>query len=129
MDTARWNIHFANITNNKVHAATVNSAQITGETTITYGVTLTKPGDKAEIEFDVVNEGDIDAYIGGLSVFTLNCENDVLANQIIKITVNQEEFTNITNNNGVYTVYYNCSSMGIKNITALYSGNDKYVNS
>ena len=55
MDTARWNIHFANITNNKVHAATVNSAQITGETTITYGVTLTKPGDKAEIEFDVVN--------------------------------------------------------------------------
>ena len=76
MDTARWNIHFANITNNKVHAATVNSAQITGETTITYGVTLTKPGDKAEIEFDVVNSGDIDAYIGGLNVFTLNCENE-----------------------------------------------------
>ena len=76
MDTARWNIHFANITNNKVHAATVNSAQITGETTITYGVTLTKPGDKAEIEFDVVNSGDIDAYIGGLEIFTLNCENE-----------------------------------------------------
>ena len=76
MDTARWDIHFANITNNKVHAATVNSAQITGETTITYGVTLTKPGDKAEIEFDVVNSGDIDAYIGGLEIFTLNCENE-----------------------------------------------------
>ena len=71
MDTAKWDIHFENLSTVKLGGFATETA--TPEMTATkigdYAVTLTRPGDSATYTFDVTNAGTIDAKLG---TFTKN---------------------------------------------------------
>ncbi len=76
VDTATWDIHFANLSS----GATTGGASVTTEPTIKadsngkestvigdYDVVLTKPGDSITYTFDVTNAGTVDATLSSLT--------------------------------------------------------------
>lgn len=76
VDTATWDIHFANLSS----GATTGGASVTTEPTIKadssgkastvigdYDVVLTKPGDSVTYTFDVTNAGTVDAILSSLT--------------------------------------------------------------
>lgn len=69
VNTAKWDIHFANLSEPEI----TGDASVEGTPTITdtlisgYKATITKPGDKVVYSFDIVNDGTIDAKIGAFS--------------------------------------------------------------
>ena len=62
--SASWDIHFENIIVKGGSVAATNAAVINAEgNTVTYTITLTKPGDFYEFTVDAVNDGTIDGMI------------------------------------------------------------------
>ena len=66
MDTAKWDIHFENLSEVKLGGFATETVKPTLAATKIgdYAVTLTRPGDSATYTFDVVNDGTIDAKLG-----------------------------------------------------------------
>ena len=72
MTASSWDVHIENLVLNPKNvelstgdsAATINS---TTRTSISYSITLQKPGDFYEFTFDIKNAGTIDAMIGSIS--------------------------------------------------------------
>ena len=78
-----WDIHFDNLVVNQESTATVDqAANIDTATSISYEVTLSKPGDFYEFNVDVVNEGTIDAMIESVSSKLNNVEITTLPNYL-----------------------------------------------
>ncbi len=78
-----WDIHFDNLVVNQESNAMVDqAANIDTNTSISYEVTLTKPGDFYEFNVDVVNEGTIDAMIESVSSKLNNVEITTLPNHL-----------------------------------------------
>ena len=70
-----WSIHFDNIQVDSNSSATVNqAAELTGDTSLSYDITLNQPGDYYEFTVDVVNDGTIDGMIGSVSSKLNNVE-------------------------------------------------------
>ena len=68
VDAATWDIHFENIQlKEKVGSATANVPNLTGTSITDIEVSLIKPGDKIVYEFDIVNNGDIDAKLDNIT--------------------------------------------------------------
>ncbi len=62
INDASWDIHFENVQVTE-GSVTANNPVINPNTTVTYNVTLSKPGDFFEFTVDVKNDGSIDAMI------------------------------------------------------------------
>lgn len=59
-----WGVVLENIHDEVFHGATLDNATAINGDTLTFSVTLAKPGDYYEFKVDVTNEGGIDAMIG-----------------------------------------------------------------
>lgn len=78
-----WSVHF----DTDSYEAATGSVAVTptiGNTSMTYAVTLTKPGDKYSFTIDVVNDGTIDAYLKGITLTTPTTAQDVYINYTVK---------------------------------------------
>ncbi len=87
---AKWDVHFANLSQNTTGTTVVNTpAQIkTGSTSIgDYSVSFYSPGDSLTYTFDVVNNGNFAAKLTGLTIGTPTC----------KVTITKETNTNTAN--------------------------------
>lgn len=73
VDTASWDIHFENLTlSEKTGTAEVSGTpQLTGTAISGINVSLNKPGDKIVYEFDLVNNGSIEAKLTNINVNNL----------------------------------------------------------
>ena len=72
---SNWSIHFDNIQVDSNSSATVNqAATITGDTSLSYNITLSVPGDYYEFTVDVVNDGTVDGMIESVSSKLNNVE-------------------------------------------------------
>ena len=102
-----WNVHFesVNVTNGSVTGANVTTAPAvpsgsTTTTSLTYNVTLEKPGDFYEFTVDVVNGGTINAQIAenGITKTMKIGNNDLTTAQakLIDYTVTYADGTAIT---------------------------------
>ncbi len=101
---SNWSVHFENLSNpvKNGSARLVTPATIkTGKTIIgDYSVEFYTPGDSLQYTFDIVNEGDFDAYISNLTKGTPSCSgSDSTSN------------TNVCNNLS-YTLTYVSSGYG-----------------
>lgn len=68
-----WKVHFnnlASVTPTGYAAGTTANVTLSDTDVTVTGVTLTAPGDKIDIVFDIVNDGSIDAKIGTLTTST-----------------------------------------------------------
>ena len=65
-----WDVHLENIDNIVNNGATVNSAPSINDNTLSFNVTLGKPGDYYEFTVDVKNDGGIDAALGQAPTLT-----------------------------------------------------------
>ena len=63
---ANWDVHWANI-QVKTGSVSASTPTISNQTTVTYSITLTNPGDYYEFTVDAVNGGQIDAMIDTIS--------------------------------------------------------------
>lgn len=61
--TNTWDIRFKNIDYSLDNVATASTVAITNNTSLSFDVTLSNPGDKYEFTFDIENEGNLDAMI------------------------------------------------------------------
>lgn len=70
-----WNIHFANLSKAKINGSAyiVRHPRLTCTHIGDFAVSLSKPGDSITYEFDIVNEGSIDAKIGFYTGDTYLC--------------------------------------------------------
>ena len=77
VDTASWDIHFENLTlSEKTGTAEVSGTpQLTGTAISGINVSLNKPGDKIVYEFDLVNNGSIEAKLTNINVNKLIFES------------------------------------------------------
>lgn len=77
VDTASWDIHFENLTlSEKTGTAEVSGTpQLTGTAISGINVSLNKPGDKIVYEFDLVNNGSIEAKLTNINVNKLISES------------------------------------------------------
>ena len=115
---ANWNVHFENLV--QPYALT-GGATITGNPTLTathfgnYHVTLTKPGDKAVIKFDVKNAGDIPAKLtdytfaapvitGTSEDATAKAADEAMVSENLVYTLTYEGGTAITKNSDTLAV-------------------------
>ena len=74
VQAANWDIHFANYKTSTTGAAQIQHTSREDTTAITgLTITLTKPGDSATLEFDIVNDGDINAVLKTLTETGLTC--------------------------------------------------------
>lgn len=67
----KWDIHFKevkNIVNNGATVGTAPSVPSEGSTSISYTVTLNKPGDTYEFDADVINAGDFNAKLDTIAL-------------------------------------------------------------
>lgn len=73
VNTASWDIHFENLTlSEKTGTAEVSGTpQLTGTSISGIDVSLNKPGDKIVYEFDLVNNGSIEAKLTNINVNNL----------------------------------------------------------
>ncbi len=96
--SAKWDIYFANLAN----AVTTGTANVVTPATISpktkigdYYVTFATPGDSMTYVFDVVNDGDFDAVLTGLTKGTPSCSsNATLCNYLtytLKYTANNRD--------------------------------------
>lgn len=67
INNASWDVHFANIQVSGGSVSADSPANIDTDTSVSYEVTLSKPGDYYEFTVDVVNGGTIDAMIESVS--------------------------------------------------------------
>lgn len=65
IDDASWNIYFDNFTS--VNGNVTPSFTTNSSTSVTFGVTLSNPGDYCEFTFDVVNDGTYDAKLDNIA--------------------------------------------------------------
>ena len=93
----RWDIHFENVqvTSGSVTATTPAIDQ--AGTTVSYGVTLDKPGDFYEFTVDAVNDGSIDGMIDSISSKLNGTEITTLPNAL-EYSVTYADGVAITNN-------------------------------
>ena len=77
VDAASWDIHFENLTlSEKTGTAEVSGTpQLTGTVISGINVSLNKPGDKIVYEFDLVNNGSIEAKLTNINVKNLISES------------------------------------------------------
>ena len=77
VDTATWDIHFENLTlSEKTGTAEVSGTpSLTGTVISGIDVSLNKPGDKIVYEFDLVNNGSIEAKLTNINVNNLISES------------------------------------------------------
>ena len=66
VSAANWDIYLDNVKLNSNSATTIEPT-ITNKTTASFSTTLSEPGDFYEFTIDVVNNGDIDAMIDGVT--------------------------------------------------------------
>ena len=80
VDTASWDIHFENLTlSEKTGTAEVSGTpQLTGTAISGIDVSLNKPGDKIVYEFDLVNNGSIEAKLTNINVNNLISESSYI---------------------------------------------------
>ena len=78
IDNATWDIHFDNIQEKDGSIAPDSAANIDTDTSVSYEVTLSQPGDYYEFNVDVVNEGTIDGMISTVSSKMNNVEINTL---------------------------------------------------
>lgn len=71
VNAAEWDVHFANLGEAETYGdVTVTPPTLSGTTLSGYSVTLTKPGDYVAYEFDIVNNGTVDASIDKITMPT-----------------------------------------------------------
>ena len=63
MESASWDIHFANVTSSSIGDASFSMPHIQDTTLNDFDVTLTKPGDSVTYSFSVVNDGNMSARL------------------------------------------------------------------
>ena len=64
VDAAQWDIHFENLSEPVIEGGAQATTPTLSDTSVTgYDVTVTKPGDSVTYEFDIVNNGTVDAVI------------------------------------------------------------------
>ena len=86
-----WNVQLENIHDEVLHGATLDSATAINGDTLTFSVTLAKPGDYYEFKVDVTNNGGIDAKIGTAPVINgFTPEQLELASYSIKYSDNSD---------------------------------------
>ncbi len=73
MNSADWNIKFNNLTVTKTGDATFILPKLSDTSLLDYEVNLTKPGDGVTFNFDVTNNGNMDARIGTLTIEKPEC--------------------------------------------------------
>lgn len=92
----KWDVHFKevkNINNNGATVTTAPSVPANGSTSISYTVTLNKPGDYYEFDADVINAGDFNAILKTIAL-TSTSNIDYLDHVV---TYNSTDYTAATN--------------------------------
>lgn len=119
MDTAKWDIHFANLSEAKLDGfASVTTEPELEQTKIgDYAVVLTRPGDSVTYTFDVVNEGSMDAE---LSTFTKNAP-------VCTSPTGVTNDANIVCSNLRYTFKYTSNNEDVKVNDTLKAGETKNI--
>ena len=77
-----WDVHFANIQVKEGSVIADSPANIDTDTSVSYRVTLSKPGDFYEFTVDVENEGTIDAMLESISSKLNSVEITTLPNYV-----------------------------------------------
>ena len=88
VNTASWDIHFENLTlSEKTGTAEVSGTpQLTGTVISGIDVSLNKPGDKIVYEFDLVNNGSIEAKLTNINVNNLISKSSYVQKIVQKIS-------------------------------------------
>ena len=88
VNTASWDIHFENLTlSEKTGTAEVSGTpQLTGTVISGINVSLNKPGDKIVYEFDLVNNGSIEAKLTNINVNNLISKSSYVQKIVQKIS-------------------------------------------
>ena len=70
INSAEWDIHFENLSEAQIvgGASEISEPVLNGTTISNINVSLTKPGDSMTYEFDVINDGNIDAVISEVTI-------------------------------------------------------------
>lgn len=69
VNAAEWDVHFENVGNEETYGdSSVTLPSVSGTKLSNYSMTITKPGDYASFEFDIVNSGTIDAQISKITI-------------------------------------------------------------
>ena len=92
----KWDVHFKevkNIANNGATVTTAPSVPANGSTSISYTVTLNKPGDYYEFDADVIDAGDFNAILKTIAM-TSTASIDYLDHVV---TYNSTNYTAATN--------------------------------
>ena len=108
INSATWNVHFANVqtTSGSVSATTSPTVSGTNTTSLTYAVTLTQPGDFYEFTVDVVNGGGINAKLSAVPTLTgVSTAQDVYTNYTVKYSDNTSPAANALLNAGATKTY------------------------
>ena len=86
MESASWDIHFANVTASSIGDASYTMPHIQDTILNDFEVTLTKPGDAVTYNFSVVNSGNMSARLTDLVKNEVNCSSN--SNTDAKIVCN-----------------------------------------
>ncbi len=130
VNAAEWDIHFENVVTNSMNGAVINSEPVVNGTSITgLNATLTKPNDQAEIIFDIVNKGTINAKISSIEMSKLctinspveSCDwdNDGM--------VTQEDVNKVNDNLSFIMAYYDNDNNTLKINDTLNAGETKNI--
>lgn len=89
VNTASWDIHFENLTlSEKTGTAEVSGTpQLTGTAISGIDVSLNKPGDKIVYEFDLVNNGSIEAKLTNINVNNLISKSSYIQKYMIALEI------------------------------------------
>ena len=71
VEAAKWSVHFNKTTYTEKENSVTASSPSVGETSITYEVTLEKPGDFYSFDIDVINDGSFDAQLTKITMSEL----------------------------------------------------------
>ncbi len=94
IDHATWNIHFDTIEETEGSITPNTETVINTPTSLSFDITLEKPGDYYDFLVDVVNEGTIDAMIDGFT-FILNNDVNYEAPSFLKWSLTYDDFAPI----------------------------------
>ena len=127
MDTAKWDIHFKDLTPVVKTGAAVEETAPTINTEDTvigdYKVTLTKPGDSVTYNFKVTNEGTINAKIGTFTKSAPVC-NPATAVKECDATATEEDAAFVCGNL-TYTLTYKDTGAAVAADDTLAAGETK----
>lgn len=129
VEKATWDIHYAaadGASANKTkstHSAnvTVTEGDVSGTTVSGLSATLTKPGDTVTFYWDVVNNGDIDAYISSLVPATID------NTQLQCTATNNQDATNVCNDLVFTFKYVDGDAVKTNDTLAAKTGNNATV--